>query len=177
MESPGGVPPSCRSARMVCVQMLAGVRLWRAGWRATARRPGGGIVTAGQLGCGERCPRPDRGGRRQVYLSHARHGRQTGRSLCQLRLQRSSFGSPVAGVRSGDGALDGGWRIATDVDWARDVSHRHLLREQLWSCSGLRFGRAADEYWFEILRSLQGKVSTYPRFLLLLQNASCPAAA
>ena len=42
--------------------------------------------------------------------------------------------------------------------------------------SGLRFGRAADEYWFEILRSLQGKVSTYPRFLLLLQNAGYPPA-
>ena len=41
--------------------------------------------------------------------------------------------------------------------------------------SGLRFGPAADEYWFEILRSLQGKVSTYPRFLLLLENASYPA--
>jgi len=42
--------------------------------------------------------------------------------------------------------------------------------------SGLRFGRAADEYWFGVLRSLQEKVSTYPRFLLLLQNASYPAA-
>ena len=42
--------------------------------------------------------------------------------------------------------------------------------------SGLRFGPVADEYWFEILRSLQGKVSTYPRFLLLLENASYPAA-
>jgi hypothetical protein len=40
--------------------------------------------------------------------------------------------------------------------------------------SGLRFGPAADEYWFEILRSLQGKVSTYPRFLLLLENAKLP---
>jgi len=42
--------------------------------------------------------------------------------------------------------------------------------------SGLRFGRAADEYWFGVLRSLQEKVGTYPRFLLLLQNASYPAA-
>lgn len=42
--------------------------------------------------------------------------------------------------------------------------------------SGLRFGRGADEYWFGILRSLQEKVSSYPRFLVLLQNASYPAA-
>ena len=42
--------------------------------------------------------------------------------------------------------------------------------------SGLRFGPAADEYWFKILRSLQRKVSSYDRFLLLLENASYPAA-
>ena len=42
--------------------------------------------------------------------------------------------------------------------------------------SGLDFGPAAGEYWFEILRSLRRKVSTYPRFLLLLENAGYPSA-
>ncbi|MGO8772104.1 hypothetical protein [Mycobacterium sp.] len=47
--------------------------------------------------------------------------------------------------------------------------------EALWSVQDCVSG-AGDEYWFGVLRSLQEKVSTYPRFLLLLQNASYPAA-
>lgn len=37
--------------------------------------------------------------------------------------------------------------------------------------SGLRFGRGADEYWFDVLRSLQYKLSSYSRFELLVENA------
>jgi hypothetical protein len=64
----------------------------------------------------------------------------------------------------------------SDLDWARAMFLTDISFGSTLVGSGLRFGRAADEYWFEILRSLQGKVSTYPRFLLLLQNASYPAA-
>jgi hypothetical protein len=64
----------------------------------------------------------------------------------------------------------------SDLDWARAMFLTDICFGSTLVGSGLRFGRAADEYWFEILRSLQGKVSTYPRFLLLLQNASYPAA-
>jgi hypothetical protein len=42
--------------------------------------------------------------------------------------------------------------------------------------SGLDFGRSKAEYWLGVLRSLQYKVSTHDRFVLLLQNASYPAA-
>ena len=64
----------------------------------------------------------------------------------------------------------------SDLDWARALYLTDISFGSTLVGSGLRFGPAADEYWFEILRSLQGKVSTYPRFLLLLQNASYPAA-
>jgi hypothetical protein len=64
----------------------------------------------------------------------------------------------------------------SDLDWARAMFLTDISFGSTLVGSGLRFGPAADEYWFEILRSLQGKVSTYPRFLLLLENASYPAA-
>ena len=64
----------------------------------------------------------------------------------------------------------------SDLDWARAMFLTDISFGSTLVGSGLRFGRAADEYWFEILRSLQGKVSTYPRFLLLLQNAGYPVA-
>lgn len=64
----------------------------------------------------------------------------------------------------------------SDLDWARAMFLTDICFGSTLVGSGLRFGRSADEYWFEILRSLQGKVSTYPRFVLLLQNASYPAA-
>jgi hypothetical protein len=64
----------------------------------------------------------------------------------------------------------------SDLDWARTMFLTDISFGSTLVGSGLRFGRSADEYWFEILRSLQGKVSTYPRFLLLLQNARYPAA-
>jgi hypothetical protein len=64
----------------------------------------------------------------------------------------------------------------SDLDWARAMFLTDICFGSTLVGSGLRFGRGADEYWFEILRSLQEKVSNYPRFLLLLQNASYPAA-
>lgn len=62
----------------------------------------------------------------------------------------------------------------SDLDWARALFLTDISFGSTLVGSGLRFGRGADEYWFKILRSLQEKVSTYPRFLLLLQNASYP---
>ncbi|MDR3654581.1 MAG: hypothetical protein P4L48_02600 [Mycobacterium sp.] len=64
----------------------------------------------------------------------------------------------------------------SDLDWARAMFLTDVSFGSTLVGSGLRFGRAADEYWFGVLRSLQEKVGTYPRFLLLLQNASYPAA-
>ena len=63
----------------------------------------------------------------------------------------------------------------SDLDWARAMFLTDISFGSTLVGSGLRFGRGADEYWFEILRSLQEKVSSYARFLLLLQNASYPA--
>jgi hypothetical protein len=63
----------------------------------------------------------------------------------------------------------------SDLDWARAMFLADVCFGSTLVGSGLRFGRGADEYWFEVLRSLQEKVSTYPRFLLLLQNVSYPA--
>jgi hypothetical protein len=63
----------------------------------------------------------------------------------------------------------------SDLDWARAMFLTDISFGSTLVGSGLRFGRGADEYWFEILRSVQEKVSSYPRFLLLLQNASYPA--
>jgi hypothetical protein len=64
----------------------------------------------------------------------------------------------------------------SDLDWARAMFLTDICFGSTLVGSGLRFGRAADEYWFEILRSLQGKVSSYARFLLLLEHASYPPA-
>jgi hypothetical protein len=64
----------------------------------------------------------------------------------------------------------------SDLDWARVMFLTDISFGSTLVGSGLRFGRGADEYWFEILRSLQEKLSSYPRFLLLLQNASYPAS-
>ena len=60
----------------------------------------------------------------------------------------------------------------SDLDWARVMFLTDISFGSTLVGSGLRFGRAADEYWFAILRSLQGKVSSRERFLLLVQNAS-----
>jgi hypothetical protein len=64
----------------------------------------------------------------------------------------------------------------SDLDWARAIFLTDISFGSTLVGSGLRFGRGADEYWFEILRSLQEKVSSHARFLLLLENASYPAA-
>jgi hypothetical protein len=63
----------------------------------------------------------------------------------------------------------------SDLDWARAMFLTDICFGSTLLGSGLRFGRGADEYWFEVLRSVQEKVSTYARFLLLLENASYPA--
>jgi hypothetical protein len=64
----------------------------------------------------------------------------------------------------------------SDLDWARALFLTEISFGSSLVGSGLDFGPAADEYWLGILRSLQRKVSSYDRFLLLLQNASYPAA-
>ncbi|MBW0018700.1 MAG: hypothetical protein JO236_14310 [Mycobacterium sp.] len=64
----------------------------------------------------------------------------------------------------------------SDLDWARAMFLTDISFGSTLVGSGLRFGRGADAYWFQVLRSLQEKVSNYQRFLLLLQNASYPAA-
>lgn len=60
----------------------------------------------------------------------------------------------------------------SDLDWARAMFLTDICFGSTLVGSGLRFGRGADEYWFEILRSLQEKVSTRQRFLLLVENAN-----
>jgi hypothetical protein len=60
----------------------------------------------------------------------------------------------------------------SDLDWARAMFLTDISFGSTLVGSGLRFGRGADQYWFEILRSLQEKVSTRERFDLLVQNAS-----
>jgi hypothetical protein len=60
----------------------------------------------------------------------------------------------------------------SDLDWARAMFLTDISFGSTLVGSGLRFGRSADEYWFPILRSIQEKVSSYERFLLLVQNAS-----
>jgi hypothetical protein len=64
----------------------------------------------------------------------------------------------------------------SDLDWARALFLTEIsFGSDLLGC-GLDFERGSDEYRIKLLRSLQYKVSSYPRFLLLLQNASYPAA-
>jgi len=60
----------------------------------------------------------------------------------------------------------------SDLDWARAMFLTDISFGSTLVGSGLRFGRAADEYWFPILRSIQEKVSSRERFDLLVQNAS-----
>lgn len=60
----------------------------------------------------------------------------------------------------------------SDFDWARALFLTEISFASDLVGAGLHFGPAADEYWFRVLRSIQQKISTYPRFLLLLQNAS-----
>ena len=64
----------------------------------------------------------------------------------------------------------------SDLDWARALFLTEISFGSNLVGSGLDFGPAADEYWLGVLRSLQRKVSSYDRFLLLLENASYPAA-
>jgi hypothetical protein len=64
----------------------------------------------------------------------------------------------------------------SDLDWARAMFLTDISFGSTLVGSGVRFGPAADEYWFEVLRSLQRKVSSHARFLLLLQNAGYPVA-
>jgi hypothetical protein len=63
----------------------------------------------------------------------------------------------------------------SDLDWARALFLTEISFGSNLVGSGLDFGPAADEYWLGVLRSLQYKVSSHARFLLLLQNASYPA--
>lgn len=64
----------------------------------------------------------------------------------------------------------------SDLDWARALFLTEIsFGSDLVGC-GLDFERGSDEYRLGVLRSLQYKVSSYARFLLLLQNASYPAA-
>jgi hypothetical protein len=60
----------------------------------------------------------------------------------------------------------------SDLDWARALFLTEISFASDLVGAGLHFGPAADEYWFRVLRSIQRKISTYPRFLLLLQSAS-----
>jgi hypothetical protein len=64
----------------------------------------------------------------------------------------------------------------SDLDWARALFLTEISFGSNLVGSGLDFGPAADEYWLGVLRSLQHKVSSYDRFLLLLRNASYPPA-
>ena len=64
----------------------------------------------------------------------------------------------------------------SDLDWARAMFLTDISFGSTLVGSGLRFGRSADEYWFPILRSIQEKVSSYERFLLLVQSASYSCA-
>jgi hypothetical protein len=64
----------------------------------------------------------------------------------------------------------------SDLDWARGLFLTEISFGSDLAGSGLDFGRSKAEYWLGVLRSLQYKVSTHDRFVLLLQNASYPAA-
>lgn len=64
----------------------------------------------------------------------------------------------------------------SDLDWARAMFLTDISFGSTLVGSGLRFGPAADRHWFEVMRSVQRKISTYSRFLLLVENAGYPAA-
>lgn len=61
-----------------------------------------------------------------------------------------------------------------DLDWARALFLTEIsFGSDLVGC-GLDFERGADESRLRVLRSLQYKVSSHARFLLLLHNAGYP---
>jgi hypothetical protein len=71
-------------------------------------------------------------------------------------------------------ALENSERLS-DLDWARALFLTEIsFGSDLVGC-GLDFERGADERRLRLLRSLQYKVSSRDRFLLLLQNAAYPA--
>jgi hypothetical protein len=60
----------------------------------------------------------------------------------------------------------------SDLDWARALFLTEVsFASDLVGC-GLDFERGADKHRLELLRSLQYKLSSHSRFLLLVQNAS-----
>jgi hypothetical protein len=60
----------------------------------------------------------------------------------------------------------------SDLDWARVMFLTDICFGSTLVGSGLRFGRGADLYWFEVLRSLQEKIRNPELFDLLVQNAT-----
>jgi hypothetical protein len=62
----------------------------------------------------------------------------------------------------------------SDLDWARALFLTEVSFGSSLVGSGRRFGRAADQYWIEVLRSLADKISNYERFILLRDNATYP---
>jgi hypothetical protein len=60
----------------------------------------------------------------------------------------------------------------SDLDWARALFLTEICFGSDLVGAGLDFGRSKDEYWFGVPRSLQYKISSHTRSLLLLQNAS-----
>ena len=62
----------------------------------------------------------------------------------------------------------------SDLDWARALFLTEIGFASDLVASGRRFGRGANEYWIVVLRSLQDKISTYGRYLLLRDNATYP---
>lgn len=61
----------------------------------------------------------------------------------------------------------------SDLDWARVMFLTDVSFGSTLAGSGLRFGRGRDQYWFEVLRSLQEKIRNPELFDLLVQNATC----
>ncbi len=64
----------------------------------------------------------------------------------------------------------------SDLDWARALFLTEVSFASDLAGAGLDLERGADERRLGVLRSLQYKVSSHARFLLLLQNASYPPA-
>lgn len=60
----------------------------------------------------------------------------------------------------------------SDLDWARALFLTEVGFSSDLVGSGRRFGRGADEYWIVVLRSLQDKISSLNRYLLLRDNAT-----
>jgi hypothetical protein len=64
----------------------------------------------------------------------------------------------------------------SDLDWARALFLTEISFGSALVGAALDLVRGADEYRIKLLRSLQYKVSSHARFLLLLQNAGYPVA-